>query len=395
MKIAFCTIASANYLSRVQVLEKSLHAHYPDADLRILLCERPECCREIVAKIGRPVYSPADVSCVDWLQMAFYYDITEYNTALKPFFLETLLKEGYEAIVYFDPDIEVYGDLTFLTRLVTENDVVLTPHVCKPVPTDAKSPVMASYIRAGQFNLGFLGIANSGEVIELLHWWQSVLVEKCIFDVSHQYFVDQFWAAAFPSFSDRVCILRDPAYNMAYWNVFQRKLNCLDEQWVTDSGELKFFRFSGLSRNDLTKVSVHQDRVTAPVGSPLYRLLAGYFDKLQNQEWAEFSDYQYSFAKYANGEPITNEERKAFLGMSREERNALGDPFEANNMPQNIIRVRCHSEMTQNSSLLASRLEVLNKNVEMLEKNNALILNSLSWKVTAPLRKIHALLTGN
>ena len=37
LKIAYCTIASANYLPRVRVLEESLATHRPGGSLHILL----------------------------------------------------------------------------------------------------------------------------------------------------------------------------------------------------------------------------------------------------------------------------------------------------------------------------------------------------------------------
>jgi hypothetical protein len=326
--------------------------------------------------------------------MAFYYDITEYNTALKPFFLEQLLKEGFEGVIYFDPDIEIYGPLDDLLQLVCRHDVILTPHVSKPVPNDGKNPTMDSCIRAGQFNLGFLGIRGCSDVIELLRWWQSVLLEKCIFESDHHYFVDQFWADAFPSLVENTHILRDAAYNMAYWNVFQRKLELIDGCWHTDSGRLRFFHFSGLNRADLTKVSVHQNRVTAPEGSTLYQLLVEYFSRIKNQEWSVFDNRLYSFATYHGGEPITFDERRTFLSMNREERLSIGDPFADVSVGKRVIRIRCQAVSDRGIGFAADRAGLLQKKVEVLEKKNEMLINSLSWRITGPLRKIHSMLTG-
>lgn len=394
MRIAYCTIASADDLSRVQVLEQSLRRYHPGVEFHILLCEWPEVCKKVAASAGRQFLSPADIGCADWLSMAFYYDITEYNTALKPFLLETLLTQGYEAVIYLDPDIEVYGNLDDLPRLLRKYDAILTPHVCQPVPDDGKKPTMDQYIRAGQFNLGFIGISGSPEVRELLHWWQCVLVDRCLSDENSRFFVDQFWAAAIPSLLEKTFILRDPAYNMAYWNVFQRKLDYADGKWITDGGELKFFHFSGLSRDNLSQVSVHQNRVTAPVGSPLHKFLTQYFEKIQRQEWASFNDHIYSFARYNNGEPITNDERKAFLSMRRAERDGVGNPFDANGLPKNIVRIQCKPTLERNNDMSSKRVNLLNRRVEELEKLNAAMLTSLSWRVTAPLRRLHTLVTG-
>ncbi len=338
-KIAYCTIACANYLGMVQVLEKSLLKQNPGAELHILLCERTEICQEISEKTGHQFYSPSEIGCDDWLHMAFYYDITEYNTALKPFFLELLMDKGYDTVFYFDPDIEIFSPLKEMESLFPKYDIVLTPHVCSPVPDDKKTPSMDSYIRAGQFNLGYLGLSNSVESRELLKWWQDICIEKCIFNVEHKYFVDQFWADIFPSFIEKTLILRDSAYNVAYWNIFQRELGHNDGKWTVDGNDLKFFHFSGLSRNDLTKVSIHQNRVTAPQGSDLHLLLSQYFEKINSQEWSVFSPLKYSFAKYSNGEQIHDDDRKKFLHLSRIERAEIPDPFNEFDVIKKIIQI--------------------------------------------------------
>jgi hypothetical protein len=260
--------------------------------------------------------------------MAFYYNITEFNTALKPFLLEKLLDKGYDGVVYLDPDIEVYGSMKELQDILYEYDIVLTPHVCKPYPDDRRIPSLESIIRAGQFNLGFIGISKKRESIELLKWWQTVCVDRCILDPEHKYFVDQFWADIFPSFVHKTFILRDPAYNMAYWNVSQRSLRAINNRWLTDTGELKFFHFSGLCDDDVTKVSIHQDRLVAPVGSPLHKMLSDYIIKVKSNQWSAFDNYQYSFQRYTNDIVIADKDRKRIRSLSKEERKKSGNFFD-------------------------------------------------------------------
>lgn len=326
MKVAYCTTASANYLPQVRVLEESLVTHNPGASFHILLCERPEVCRALSGEMNRAVISP-DMICPDWLQMAFYYDITEYNTALKPYFLEYLLDRGYDAVFYFDPDIEIFGSLQPMESLVTTHDLILTPHVCEPMPIDGLTPGIEAIIKAGQFNLGFIGIVGSDDVIKALKWWQGVCLEHCLFDNQRGYFVDQFWAAILPSFIQKFYCLRSPAYNMAYWNVSQRRLALDGARWITDDGELKFFHFSGLTTDELTQVSRHQNRVNAPPCSLLYQLLVGYCERIENNAWSKYRRCPYSFGAYVNGKAISLADRRKFLMLTRAERNELSDPF--------------------------------------------------------------------
>lgn len=53
-RIAYCTIASANYLARVQTFVSSLRVQQPAARIHILLCEDEATCRRIGAEAGHP-----------------------------------------------------------------------------------------------------------------------------------------------------------------------------------------------------------------------------------------------------------------------------------------------------------------------------------------------------
>jgi hypothetical protein len=365
-KIAYCTIASANYLSRVEVLETSLRANNPDANLHVLLCEQPEICSSLELETGHAFISPEQV-CGDWLHMAFYYDITECNTAFKPFLLEFLFKQGYTSVVYIDPDIEIFGSLKPVEKLLNEYDLVLTPHVSRPLPLDGLKPRIDDIVRAGQFNLGFIGIADSEESRAALKWWQHVCVEHCIFDARHHFFVDQFWADILPSYIQKFYCLRDSSYNVAYWNVFQRDLKYDGQNWTTDCGELKFFHFSGFSKNDLTRVSVHQNRVAAPVGSALHSLLLHYLERIGSAKWTLYNNYPYSFGVYKNGDSIATTERKKFLLLSREERKEIGNPFDQGPVIRGLICIDV-AQLNRHRLLFGYRLRRYADYVARLQK---------------------------
>lgn len=335
--IAYCTIASANYLARVQVLLQSIERHHSGARHFVLLCEAPETCRRISAETGYEFWSPADV-CDGWRDMSFYYNIIELNTALKPFFLEKILDRGFGTVVYFDPDIEIYDSLAPLAERVCRHDVTLTPHVCEPIPADGHKPAMEDYIRGGQFNLGFVAMTASSGARALLRWWQEVCRERCIFDRDNGFFVDQFWAAAFPSFTDRCGIVRDPGYNVAYWNLFQREVTQDGSGWRANGVPLVFFHFSGLAP-DLTRVSRHQDRVRAASGSALHRLLTAYRARLGEMPWSRYDKIPYSFAAYASGEPIAQIDRRKYLYLDAADRVRLGDPFASRDVMGRVVCV--------------------------------------------------------
>jgi len=362
MALVYCTIASANYLPRVRVLADSLGAHNPTTTLYVLLCETPDVCRTLSEKTGYPFISP-DMVCDNWQQMAFYYDVTEYNTALKPYLMDFLMGNGHDAVCYLDPDIEVFSPLD-LNDLLRDYSLILTPHVCRPIPLDGLKPGIDEIIRAGQFNLGFVAMRATDETIGALKWWQGVCLEHCLFDADHRFFVDQFWAAALPSFVQDFYCLRSSAYNMAYWNIFQRQLLFNGTRWITDDGDLKFFHFSGLTMENPVLVSLHQNRVTAAEDSPLYRLLTAYIWKVKNSAWSQYVG-PYSFGCYDCGRAISHCDRRAYGAFTSDERNRLGSPFSSTEAIRAIGRAA-------EKKRLASRRTLIEKYIVALRKSGVI-----------------------
>src|SRR5450759_3539742 len=110
MKRAFFTICSNNYVALAKVLLESARQHHPEADLFLCLVDEkleqpglyPENCKLLLAnEIGIP----------DFNSFAFQYDIMELNTAVKPFVFLKLFRDGFDQIIYFDPDIEIFRPL--------------------------------------------------------------------------------------------------------------------------------------------------------------------------------------------------------------------------------------------------------------------------------------------
>lgn len=326
-RVIYCTISSANYLPRTLALKESVERHRRGADFRILLCEHPRVVRELEAELKQEFYSPDEIGCPQWRQMAFYYDCMEFNTAVKPFFLQTLLADGADAVIYFDPDIIVFGGLEELEASLDKHDAILTPHLSEPMEDDGHLPAVVDFNRVGQFNLGFCGFARTERAERSLRWWANRCERDCISDLSQGLFTDQAWANLFASFLE-VKILRSQAYNMAYWNIFQRTLSRgADGRWMTGDGPLVFFHFSGLPLNAVSLVSKHQTRVRAPEGTPLHQILSEYAQQLQRSPYAPLESFEYSFNRFTDGAVVPLWLRRRFREMSGPERALVANPF--------------------------------------------------------------------
>jgi hypothetical protein len=65
-------------------------------------------------------------------------------------------------------------------------------------------------------------------------------------DVPFGTFVDQKWIDLVPAFFDKVCILKHPGCNIAYWNLHERTLSQGKDAILVNNQPLCFFHFSGV-----------------------------------------------------------------------------------------------------------------------------------------------------
>jgi lipopolysaccharide biosynthesis glycosyltransferase len=271
------TICARNYLSSAILLGESLGRVHPDWEFNILLVDiwREEKERYEQDFPQFTWFAPEDLA-IDEEQlgrMKFYYDVIEFSTSLKPWLLEKLLADG-DVAMYLDPDIEVFNSLEDLVASAVEDEIVLLPHVTKPVPRDDRDPKEETFLLSGQFNLGFLCVSRSAG--QFLEYWKERLTQLSVIDHEHGYFTDQRWVDAVPSLF-RHKIVRTPGYNLAYWNLHEVELSSqgsLDNEAEVqvDGQPLRFFHFSGHDPNDPMVLSKYAPNPRVDVtSSPILR----------------------------------------------------------------------------------------------------------------------------
>jgi hypothetical protein len=220
-KFAACTIVAHNYLPQARVLADSFHRHHPEARFVVVVVDRP-----IETRLAHGEnFEALPVTDIDFgdegfADMAMIYDVTEFATAVKPFALRHLLKE-HECVFYLDPDIQLFSRLDPLIEATLAAGWSLTPHCLHPILRDGTSPTEHDIMQAGIYNLGFVGVTS--QATEFIEWWAERLRRDAIIDPANQLFTDQRWIdLAVPIFAPH--IERSTAYNVAYWNVDQRRL---------------------------------------------------------------------------------------------------------------------------------------------------------------------------
>lgn len=311
-----CTIIAKNYVAFARVLAESFKEAHPDGKCSVLVIDDP-------SGFIDPAAEPFELLTIDQIglpdpeRMAAWYDVMELSTAVKPWLLRTLLERpGYDHVAYLDPDIRVFAPLEEIQRRVAEHDIVLTPHFDKPLPRDGRKPAEEDILIAGTYNLGFIALRAGQTAEELLDWWSERLENDCLNEPEVGRFVDQRWVDLVPGIWPDVEILRDPSYNIAYWNLPTRNLE--DDGaggYLVDGRTLRFFHFSGFDPRQPKVLSKHQNRITVGDHPILRRICGEYAESLLDRGYKEAIGWPYSWGSLPNGTLLDPEARRLFRQM--------------------------------------------------------------------------------
>lgn len=321
-----CTIASNNYLPYARVFARSFLKQNPGGRVWTLVVDEPSAAVDYGAEPFEVVFAK-ELSIPGFRNFAFRYSILELNTAVKPYLLQHLFEQrGCRSICYFDPDIMVTDELGPLYRTLETSDMVLTPHVLHGIEDD-RSPNERDFLLSGIYNLGFLGIANNPRSLEFLAWWQRRLHRECVHRVEQGLFVDQKWMDFAPAFLDAVDILRDPGYNVAYWNLVHRTLTRSGDGYRVGGSPLRFFHFSGFQIDGIESISKYQDRFTLDDRPDVRPLFEAYRSALEREGAREQLALPYAYDTFDNGQPVPSAARRILQRLDPEGQ-IWSDPFD-------------------------------------------------------------------
>jgi glycosyltransferase involved in cell wall biosynthesis len=307
-----CTIIAKNYVAQARVLARSFAEHHPGGRFWTLVIDDFS---DHIDPASEPfeVLTPQDIDCEPFADMAIRYSVLELSTAVKPWLLRHLMREVGGPITYLDPDIQVFGSLAKLDELARAHGLVLIPHNSEPIPADGKRPSQIDIMIAGVYNLGYVSLAPGEEIDKLLDWWSDRLRRDCRVDPVYGYFVDQRWFDLAPGFVSDYAIMREPQYNLAYWNLHSRELARDGERYTVDGRPLAFFHFSGFDPSEPAILSRHQDRIDVAHEPVLRRILDEYAQATRREGFLETHSWPYTFDALADGTRLDPVVRKLFI----------------------------------------------------------------------------------
>ena len=302
MKHIAATIISKNYLAFARTLAKSWHEHHPGTDFFVFLADRNDGYLDELADRNLFTIVPIEEVGIPGIGSFIYrYSVIELNTAVKPYVLEYLLrKHSADTVFYIDPDIWIFRRFEEVFCALETQDIVLIPHMRAPF-YDERQPTELNIIQSGTYNLGFIGLRAGPEALRLLQWWQERLFADCVVDIARGLFTDQKWMDLVPAYYERTHLLRDPGYNIAYWNMHERELRASGSHYFVDDRPLTFIHFSGYNPFNPLRLSKYQDRHNLCDMPAVRKISAEYRDALLANGHRESAGFPYSFATLPNG----------------------------------------------------------------------------------------------
>jgi hypothetical protein len=327
--LCFCTIASKIRLAHVRVLAESLLTHHPKAQIFFLLVDEienffdPRSLHKNIKLIKAGVLP----NVPNITEMFFKYNAFEAATALKPFFCDYLLRTyNMKKLVYFDSDIYVTMNMGEVNDLLDEFSFILTPHITQLASANRLDFNELLFLKYGTLNTGFFGMANVQETLHFLSWWKDRLRHFCLMNPAEGLFVDQRWIDLVPSLFEKFHIIKNPGYNVAYWNLHERKLSFSGKKILVNGELLRFFHFSAFDPDNSEAISKYQSRPIVSNSSALRYLAGLYRNSLLKYGYKEISAWPYTYNSFDNGVEITEQARRVYWDLGDKVKK-FGNPF--------------------------------------------------------------------
>lgn len=359
-KVIFSIVAK-NYIPMANALGDSVKRIHPDVPFFIVVADQ----EDGILRFDEQRYPiiPATELGIDRLdEMAFKYNVTEFCTALKPFAFDHFLREGYQRVIYFDPDIYLFSALDAIFDRLTEASLVVTPHVCTLQNEYTGLVPEGMLMHVGIFNFGFCAVANRPNGRRVIDWWKVRLRDQCYADKIDGLHTDQKWMDFMPSLIDDLYIERGLGYNVAIWNWHERRVEARQEQfWVVNrldgSGlmPLVFFHYSNFSFSQAAEPDRFRPKYIQKFAD-LYAVGDQYARQLAKESIGEYSQrYTYSYAQFANGSPISHFHRRLFRRLL-ESGYAFTEPFSTSNEPTFYELLRKNGLLSKQTSQPTTKL---------------------------------------
>ncbi len=279
--LAVCTAIRANYVPHARVLARSLRTHHPELVLHVVLAD------EVDGRFdprGEP-FELVELATLGGGRDALAgRDPKEVVVAAKADAIAHLLGGGFDPVLFVDADSLVLGDLGALFERIGRSAITLVPHHVAPLEGPGAIDDELLQLLGGTFNGGLLAVSDRPAAHAFLRWWRERLRDHCRLDTAHGMFYDQRWLDLVAGLFGDVDVLRDPAYDTAWWNVAQRS-----------QADCRLFHFSGFDADGPAPVTRWAPDLGLDAMGEFAPLFGAYRAALEGQGLHEAAGWRYAY----------------------------------------------------------------------------------------------------
>ena len=262
------TVATTNHLKQAIVALESAKKYSSYNNYYIFIIDIKDISLKLVNKFFKEkypwiqIFSPfnLDIFYKDLILQAFnFYTALEVCCLSKFIGLKYLTNYDLNTtkFVYIDTDLFFFSDLYGCLEQIEKESFIVTPHDSMlSNPYKEREILQSGWLNAGFF-IGNIKGTNFYKILDYL-------IER-IFSLGYDavelgLYVDQKWLNfIYQTFPKDFITIRNPGYNIAYWNIENRKISKKNNYYLVNNEKLVFFHFSGFSTNLKDRLSIHSD----------------------------------------------------------------------------------------------------------------------------------------
>ena len=289
----FCTIITADHLPFAKVLHASLQKTVPYTSLQVLIIDKNDFTSSrnfTIHSIDSVVTSPVAKGIY---KKYGHTNPDHFRWALKPVFISYLLQNGFDKVIFTDPDIFFVNNFSFLFDELDDSNILLTPHWANLNPVENEGSLL-DLLRGGLFNAGFIGANKKGK--EAIDWWAGMCHYKMEINFTSGLYDDQKYLIILPVHFPDVKILKHQGCNLASWNVQTCKREIINGKLLVN----KHFEpiFIHFNRETIVNILNRNDKLLHPFLEEYIQLFKNEgFDLENNYKTLDFSKFNSPFLK--------------------------------------------------------------------------------------------------
>lgn len=371
------TICAKNYLAQALTLKNSFVKHNPTCSFYIFLADMP------TQDINDVTIVALDVKwCPKWKEMALKYNVIEFATSIKPFCFNKLFEEGYQKVIYLDPDIYVSDSLDYIYDVLDMKSIMLTPHYNNIQTEYTGSVSEEELLFVGIYNLGFAAIRNNVIGRQIIEWWCNRLENKCYADHHDSLHVDQRWMDFIPGFfPNDTEISHHAGINTAIWNLHERQLVVKDKKYfVIDRASeeifpLLFYHFSGFDPDNTHIINRRHPKYNTDTFPDFQPLIDEYATLVLANDYKKYHSLNYSFNAFNTGENIMPIHRRLFREYIKECASSDNQDNTIDEFYKLLEKKRLLSNIASNdfNANISQKTRDSGRKVEKISKKTALV----------------------